>query len=135
MTDKLKQLIKEELIKLPKELQNVINSFDWEKETKDIGQKFLLTEEELNGLYAEVAIILLNISDEELLQINIENRIGTTKKEALNLTQEIRKRILKPMGDKRNELFKNNLIFNKPNWKQSVNFIISGGDYSVFEKI
>jgi len=135
MTDKLKQLIKEELIKLPKELQNVINSFDWEKETKDIGQKFILTEEEINGLYAEVAIILLNITDEEFLQINIEDRIGTTKKESLNITEEIKKRILKPMGEKRNELLKNNLIFNKPNWKQSVRFIISGGDYSVFEKI
>ena len=132
MTEKLKQIIKDESAKLSKELQEVINTFDWGTISEEIGKKYLLTEDEINGLQVEIGLVLLGIVEEHFLSLNIEDRVGTSKNEAIKITEEINQKIFNPMLEKRAEITKNKMFTYNPNWKQRVNFIISGGDYSVF---
>jgi len=106
MTDKLKQIIKEELVKLPKESQEVINTFGWEKVSEEIGKKYLLNENEINSLQVEIAMVLLGVTEEDILSINIENRVGTSKNEAEKITAEINQKIFEPMLEKRDSLVK-----------------------------
>ena len=132
MTDKLKQIIKEELIKLPRESQEVINTFDWGTISEEIGKKYLLDENEINGLQVEIGLVLLGIVEEDFLSLNIESRVGTSKNESIKMMEEIKQKIFAPMLKKRESLIRNKPRTNKSDWKQTINFIISGGDYSVF---
>ena len=132
MTDKLKQIIKEELVKLPKESQEVINSFDWGTISEEIGKKYLLSEDEINSLQVEISLILLEVVENDLFALNIENRVGTSKNEATKIAEEINQKIFVPMLEKRESLIKNRIQADKLDWKKSINFIVSGGDYSVF---
>lgn len=132
MNEKLKKIISNEIIKLPKESQEVISSFGWESILKEIGKKFLLNENEIYQLQVETALILLGIAEEDLLSLNIENRVGISKEEAIKIAEEISQKIFNPMVEKRNKLIKENLQIKNQNWQQTINFIISGGDYSVF---
>lgn len=132
MTEKLKQIIKDELVKLPKESQEVINTFDWGTISEDIGKKYLLNENEINGLQVEIALVLLGIVEEDSLSLNIESRVGTSKNEAIKIIEETNQKIFNPMLEKIEEITKNKARTQNPNWNQRVDFIISGGDYSVF---
>lgn len=132
MTEKLKQIIKEELIKLPEESQEVINTFDWGTISEEIGKKYLLDNNEINGLQTEIFLVLSGIVEEDFLSLNIENRVGTSKNEAIKITEEVNQQIFKPMLEQLELLVKNNLNSKNQSWEQRINFIISGGDYSVF---
>ena len=132
MTDKLKQIIKEELVKLPKASQEVINSFDWGTISEEIGKKYLLSEDEINSLQVEISLILLEVVENDLFALNIENRVGTSKNEATKIAEEINQKIFVPMLEKRESLIKNRIQADKLDWKKSINCIVSGGDYSVF---
>jgi len=134
MTEKLKEIIKNESVKLPKESQEVINTFGWAAISEEIGKKYLLRESEINDLQVEIALVLLGINEEDLLSLNIEDNVGTSTSDADKMTEEINKQILTPMFEKKESLMKNKPKTISPNWKQNVNFVISGGDYSVFEE-
>lgn len=100
MIDKLRQIIKDELVKLPKESQEVINSFEWEKISEEIGKRYLLSENEINDLQREIFLVFSGIVEEDFLSLNIENRVGTSKNEAIKITEEINQKILDPMLEK-----------------------------------
>ena len=132
MTDKLKQIIKEELVKLPKESQEVINSFDWGTISEEIAKKYLLDENEINDLQVEISLILLEVVEDDLFALNIENRVGTSRNEATKIAEEVNQKIFAPMLEKRESLIKSKIQADKLDWKKSINFIVSGGDYSIF---
>lgn len=132
MTDELKQIIKKGLEKLPKEIQGIVNDFDWIKISEEIGKKYLLDENEINILQNEIGLVLIEDKDKEILSLNIENNVGTSKNEAVKIAEEIEQKIFKPMLNKIELSVKNNMSSKNPNWEQRVNFIVSGGDYSVF---
>jgi hypothetical protein len=132
MTEKLKQTIKENLVNLPKESQDTINSFDWGKISEEIGKKYLLTDNEINNLQIETGLVLIGLIRIDKFSFDIENEIGTSKNEAEKITEEIYLKIFKPISETIIRKIKENLKTKNPNWKQTLNFIISGGDYSVF---
>jgi hypothetical protein len=132
MTEKLKQIAKEEIMKLPKEAQDVINAFDWAKITEEIGSKFLFSDDEVNDFQVETLLVLVGLEDIEAYPRNIENKIDTGKDEAIKMAEEVKKRIFTPLYNNLTENVKKNLISKNPNWEQSLEFILSGGDYSVF---
>ncbi len=132
MTNNLKQIIKEELVKLPKESQEVINNFAWEKISEEISKMYSLTENQTNKLQAEIFMVMSGIVEEELFPLHIENRVETSKEEAEKMSEEINQKIFTPMLEKRNELLKESVQTKNQNWKKTINFIVSGGDYSVF---
>lgn len=132
MIEKLKQKIKEELSKLPREIQEGINSFDWVKKSEEIGKKNFFTEEEINKLQAEVLLILVGIEQIDNIKTNIEINVETTRRVAEQIENELITQIFEPISQKIESSIKENLPSKNPKWDQRINFILSGGDYSNF---
>src|SRR6266496_3982488 len=97
MTEKLKQIAQEEIIKLPKEAQDVINAFDWAKVAEEIGSKFLINDVEVNNFEVETLLVLVGLEDLESYARNIENEVGTSKDEAIKLAEEAKEKIFAPI--------------------------------------
>ena len=132
MTENLKQLIKEVLVELPKESQEVINSFGWENISEEIGKKYYFGAQEINKLQVEIALVMAGIEKQNSLALNIENEIVTSKDDAIKIAEEIVQKIFKPMVNKLTEMIKKNLKSRVIHWQQNLNFILSGGDYTTF---
>ena len=132
MTEKLKEIIKEELVKLPKDAQDAINYLDWASITEGIGKKNLLTESEINDLQTETLLVLSGLENLDSYAQNIENEIGTSKDEAEKIASEAIEKIFTPIGNLIEEKIKNDMKNKNQNWNQNVNFVLSGGDYSAF---
>lgn len=132
MTEQLQQTIKEELIKLPIEMREAIRSSGWEEITKNVGGGYLLNEDEINNLQVEVLLVLVNAEYLSDLSINIEWRVEIDKKKAEKIAEELTEKIFTPISNKINEILKNSDKIKYSNWKQNINFIVSGGDYIAF---
>src|SRR6185295_5857285 len=129
MTDKLKQTIKEELAQLPKEGQDAIAVVDWIKVAEEIGKKYLLDEDEVSDFQLETLLVLIGAVDLEFYAINIENHVDIAKDKARGLADEAFEKIFTPIRNILEENIKKSLKDKNANWKQSVDFILSGGDY------
>lgn len=129
MTEKLQQTIKEEISQLPIEGQEAIGSVDWLKIAEEIGKKYLLDESEIEDLQLETLLVLTGITDPEFFSINVENQVGTTKNEAGKIADEVFKQIFIPISNLTTENIKNSLNNKNPNSEQTLNFILSGGNY------
>ncbi|MFH1608837.1 MAG: hypothetical protein ABH951_02350 [Patescibacteria group bacterium] len=134
MTEKLKQKTKELLESKPKEVQEAVSSFDWDKNSEEIGKKYFLTESEINALQIQIMLILTGLVDIYYFKTNIENYVGISKEEAEKITNEISEDIFKPISEKIIENIKNNVKNITGNWKQNLNFIISDGNYMALIK-
>ncbi len=140
MTEKLKQTIEEELAQLPKEMQEAVNALSaqggpasgWETICEEIGKKNNLDEEEINDFQLETLLVLIGVVDPEFYAVNIENHVNTTKDEAKNIAAEAFAKIFTPIGNLIEENIKRSLKNKNPNPEQTLNFILSGGDYSAF---
>ena len=132
MTEKLKQTIKEEIEKLPKENQKVITTFGWEKISEEIGKKYLLTESEINDFQVETLLILTGIQSLDSYSINIENEVGTSKEKASEMAGEMLQKIFIPINHLLVENIKKSERMKDPKWDQNLDFILSGGNYSSF---
>lgn len=132
MTEKLQQTIKEELAQLPKEGQDVINSVDWVKIAEEIGKKFQLEESEVEDFQLETLLVLIGAVDSEFYAINIENHVNTTKDTATKMADEGFQKIFFLIKNILEENIKKNMKDKNPSPEQTLNFILSGGDYSAF---
>ena len=132
MIEKLKQTIKEEIAQLPTEMQEAINAFNWVKVAEEIGNKNQLTEEEIEDFQLETLLVLIGAVDPEFYAVNIENHVNTTKNQAQNLAKESFQKIFTPISKTIEENIKKNLKNKNPNAKQTLDFILSGGNYSAF---
>ena len=132
MTDKLKQIIQDEVVKLPKEIQEAISAHDWTKIAEEIGKKFLLTESEINDFQTETLLVLVGLESTESYAKNIEHNVGTSESEAGKIADEALGRIFNPILNTLEENMRKNLRNKNPSPEQTLNFILSGGDYSTF---
>jgi len=132
MTEKSKKLIQEEILNLPKEVQDAINVSNWEKLSEEIGKKYLINEDEVYTFQLETACFLLGLVDEDQYQKNIEDDIGTSKAEAEKITDEVFQKIFNPINNIFIEKIKKSDNVKNANAEQNLNFILSGGDYSAF---
>ena len=132
MNEKLKQRMDSEILKLTPEKREAINSIDWVKITEDIGKNFSLTEVEIHNFQTETGLVLIGLVDPTTYTQNIEDNVGTTKVEAEKISSEAFNKIFSPLLDFIELAIKNKIKYQKQTWQQSVNFIISGGDYSFF---
>jgi len=98
MISKTKQAIKEVLITLPENYQKVVNSFPWEKISKEIGGKHLLVaDSDLNDLQVEVALVLLGLEDPENFESRVEDNVVVKENEAREIEQEVFIKIFEPI--------------------------------------
>src|SRR3989338_2449559 len=119
MTEKLKQIIKDEVGKLPKETQEAINSLDWGSIAEEIGKKYLLTESGINDFQVETLLVLVGLESLDLYALHIENNVGTSTEEANKIAAEADQKILTPIYEKIKEGIKNNLPNKNRNLEQS----------------
>jgi hypothetical protein len=134
MTETLQQIIKEEVLKLPKENQEAIASLDWVKTTEEMGAKYLFDEITLNDFQVETLLVLLGLKDPDFFAINIENEVGISKKEAEKITGEVFEKIFTPINNKLIELIEKSENIKNAGFNKNLNFILSGGDYSAFQE-
>jgi len=132
MNDQLKKTIEEEIIKTPKEIQDVVNSVDWITISEKIGKEHSLTENEIINIQTEIAFILIGAEHINDLAVNIEHKTNISKDESEKIALEILQKICLPIADKITENAKESLKNKKPTWDQNINFILSGGDYTEF---
>ena len=132
MTEQLKKIIHDELVVLPEKVSKAINSVDWVEICNNVGLKYLLTDDEINKLQTEVLLVLINMEYLNDLKLNIENHIKTSKEAAEVMEKELTEQIFNPINNKIKEDIKNNLSYKNVSWNQTINFIVSGGDYTVF---
>lgn len=132
MNDKLNNTIKEELMKMPKEIQEVLNSFDWMGKCEEIGKNHKLLYPEISNLQTETALILLGLEEEEYYAKNIEREVEISKEDAEKISKEIFEKIFKPIADQITEKIKAKVKDGGQKWNQNIDFIVSGGDYSAF---
>jgi hypothetical protein len=132
MNEEEKQKIKIGIEKLPEELKETINSFGWEDILNKIGIIYSLDEEEISKLQKEVGLVLTEETPIELLISKIENNIGLSRYESEKIISEIEQKIFDPMITKLGSNIKDSTNFKNVTWDKSINFIMSGGDYSVF---
>jgi hypothetical protein len=130
MTNKLQQTIKEELAKLPKENQEAINAVDWVLVSSDIGKRNRLNEDEINNLQVEILLELIGMEDPEVFAGNIEDEVGTSKEEAKKISKEVFEKIFDPINEKLLENIKKSEKIRNTAPEQTIDFILSGGDYS-----
>ena len=82
MTEKIKQLVKEELYKLPKEMQQVIDTFEWEKIVEESCKKNNITEDKIFPIQIETVLVLVGLEFPEALAKHLEENTEITKEEA-----------------------------------------------------
>ncbi len=132
MTEKLKQVIKREMDGLPKENQEAIALVDWIKITEEIGKKYLFNESDLNDFQTQTLLVLIGVEDADFYSQNIENEVGTNKKTADQIAEEVLQKIFNPIGKALVDNLKKIALSKDANHEQNIGFILSGGNYSAF---
>ena len=134
MTEKLQQIIKEKVGKLSQNNQEVINSSGWVKISEEIGTKYELDEVELNNLQVEILLALIGVTSPEFFAINVENQTLFTKDVSQKIAGAVIEKIFIPVNNAALEKMQKSDQVKNAGWEQNVDFILSGGDYSVFLK-
>jgi len=133
MTDKLKQIIEEEVLKMPREFQEAFTASNWISVSEDIARKYVLyLDEEINKFQAEVFLVLSGVVQYEQLSVNIENELGLSKEEAEKMEGEVLERIIFPFSENIESKATWKMDIKNSKWDQNLDFITSGGDYSAF---
>ena len=132
MNTKLKQKFNEIEKNLPRELRESMNAWDWEEIVKEIGGENFLIENSIEDLQLETAFILTGMEDANIFSLNIETEVGTSKERAEKIAKEIDEKVFKPIYEKLEEKIKQELKNKKISWKQNLDFVLSGGDYTLF---
>jgi len=134
MTESIKQKLNEEIVKLPKENQEAINNSNWVKTTESIGKDFLLLDDEINKLQLETGIALIGLVDLNLFTLNIEYNVGVSKNESIKIVDELLEKVFTPIANMITSLTRDKYNPKNATWDKTINFILSGGDYSYFVK-
>jgi len=132
MNENIKEYIKEYVLELPPEMQEVVNSFEWVSISDKIGEKVNLNKSELLDLQIEIALVLVNMAEISDFARNVENNIGMSKKTAEQMANEVLEKIFKEVSTRVVKNIKSGTNENKVTWGQNINFIMSGGNYFTF---
>lgn len=87
------QIIKEAYRKVSDDVKHIIASSEWMKRVKEIGQKYSLTDTQIDALGYEVLFVFLNIQEAELLNETIEEELEISSILAEQIRDEIEERI------------------------------------------
>lgn len=127
-----KNNIEEEISKLPEIKREVISSFDWIQIVEQAGKIFNLDQEKTLLLKIETGLVLLGDSYLEAYEAYIEENLELSTDLAKKINKYITDNIFSVIVNKIDEKLKTSGISRSASWKQTIGFIISGGDYSKF---
>lgn len=131
-TEKLNEMIKEGMVKLPKETRETIENFGWEKITEEVAKKYSLNEIQIIDLKNQIGLILTEIVELDFIALSIENNLNIDKEKALKISEEVIQQIFIPILKNLENIIKKNLNVKNIHWQQNLDFILSGGDYTAF---
>ncbi len=134
MTEKSQQTIKELLAKLPRETQDTINAVDWVKISEEIGKEYLFDDGDVNVFQTITGLVLAGMIAPDFYAKKIEEGVSIGTELAEKIKGAAFKSIFMPMANKKIEILKTAMKAREPAWHENVDFILSGGDYSVFLK-
>ncbi len=134
MTEALKKTIEEEVAGLPEEMRDAVRSFDWVKTAEAIGTEHEWGEEEISDFQLETLLVLIGAVDAGFYAVNIENHVLKTKEESEKAAGEAFTRIFAPINEKAMENLKKTAKEKNADFATNLDFILSGGDYTVFLK-
>jgi len=154
MDPETEKIIKEQWENIPSEIKTSIFQPGFEKEITKIGEKNKLDSEQLATFQLETILMMfclitfedysnelknkLNLSEENFKNLikDIETLIPNEIKEKLKNVYENTNKIIKNENLNKTDVenIKNKIKDKKTSWDQNINFILSGGDYSVFLK-
>lgn len=97
MNATLQERIADEMAKLPAGHRQAINAFDWARKCQEVGAEHNLLEDEISGLQAEVALVLMGLSDVDTLHRYIDVEIGGTGWE--DIEAKVVQNILTPISE------------------------------------
>ncbi len=132
MRQELQNTIKEELSKLTPDIQSAIASVDWVKISEEIGKKNNLTDEDINDMQVETLLVLTGVEELKNYAKNLEIQNDLTKEESISIAKEMIEKVFNPIQKILEEVVKKNIEKNGSKWDQSINFILSGGNYAVY---
>jgi hypothetical protein len=132
MTENLQATTKEEFAKLPRELQEAIDTVDWVNISEEIGKKYLLSEDELNNFQVETLLVLAGLEEGFLYSDNVAYNVGLSKEKTEQIVTEVNQKIFMPIYTTLTEKIKGSTKVKTGNAEQNLNFILSGGDYLSF---
>lgn len=87
------QIIKDVYKTLSDDVKNIISSSEWLKRVREIGQKYSLTEEQINSLGYEILFTFLELQSPDLLNETIEEELDISSILAEQIVEEVEERI------------------------------------------
>ena len=147
MDPETEKIIKEQMEKLPAEVRKIFVDPALGEKILNIGKKNGLNIEQLGIFQLETYLVMLGLvhPDEypnelksrlKIDDLKVDNIINDTNREILSgILEKLKEMYKKEEEDLDNmdeEKIKNNLANKNPDWKQNLDFVLSGGDYSVF---
>ncbi len=134
MTEELKNKINEQLKTLPKESLDAVHSFDWLAQITAVGNSHGLLEQDIDNLAIETVLVMTGLAYPQDIAMNIEDEVGIPRNQAEIVAQELLAQVFVPIANKIRETIKNNSVAKEWTWRESLDFILSGGDYGVLMK-
>ncbi|MES2023450.1 MAG: hypothetical protein V4439_02090 [Patescibacteria group bacterium] len=133
MIEILKNVIKKEMVKLPKTTQEIFNLSDFEKQLDEISKEYFQDDEEkINNFQAETVLLLLGVNPLNNYAKKVAYSSILAMEDAEKITKKAIEKIFIPLAEKVNENIKSKLKSKNPKYDQNMKFILSGGDYSHF---
>ncbi len=126
----LLEIVKDELVFLPKEIQKVIAEHSWFEDVESICKRYGLTEEETYAVQKETLIMLMGLSVN--LAEEIEYNVILTKKESIEIANEINNIVLTKTSDHLENEIKEKIVKKEPKWHQNIDFFLSNGNWFTF---
>jgi hypothetical protein len=131
--------------KLSKRAQEYFSSMTWLEILAGIALRYFLNDWQKEELGTETTLILLGIIDKNEYRENLERELALSEDSFNSIFKEVEEKILKPVMEDLEQALKINtleaetavkeqLLENRfsADWTKNVDFILSGGDSSVF---
>ncbi len=142
MNSEIENIIKEQMKILPVEVIDVLASPAWTEKILNIGKKNGLNEEELGTLQLETSLVMLGLTHPDSYVEELKNHLKVSEIKTDNIVNEINRELSNGIREKLISIFNDSLISKeeikkniqgkKTTFDQNLNFILSGGDYTVF---
>ncbi len=93
MDEKTKKLIKEKFDALPKSIQEVILSSNYENSLLEIGQQYKLNVEQLGVLERETTLVMMGLIPTKDFENELTQELGVEKEKGTQITKDINEKI------------------------------------------
>ena len=134
----LQQKIAEYFEKLPSDLQTVFSDMKWLQNINEISVKYNLSSTQTETFATETTLLLLAIIHVDEYEDILRKELGQSKETVEKIFEEIYSSFLENIQEQLEEAYYENVnslmeerVINS-DWKQNINFVLSGGDYSSF---